>query len=195
VGGGAGQVPYQSSSGATAFLAAGAAEQVLTSGGAAPPVWRDNRPLTAASINTTLSSFFDFIGIPSWVRRIHVTFNGISTNGSSGYLVQIGSGSVDTAGYVGAATNGNGGAATTSSTAGFYFNRAAIAAATFSGHLTLTLAGSNVWVGSGVGFDTGPSFNVSAANKTLSGALDRLRLTTVNGTDTFDAGSINIMYE
>jgi hypothetical protein len=36
---------------------------------------------------------------------------------------------------------------------------------------------------------------VSAANKTLSGALDRLRLTTVNGTDTFDAGSINIMYE
>ena len=29
----------------------------------------------------------------------------------------------------------------------------------------------------------------------LSGTLDRIRLTTVNGTDTFDAGSVNIMYE
>ena len=29
----------------------------------------------------------------------------------------------------------------------------------------------------------------------LAGALDRVRITTVNGTDTFDAGSINILYE
>jgi hypothetical protein len=29
----------------------------------------------------------------------------------------------------------------------------------------------------------------------LSGTLDRIRLTTVNGSDTFDAGSINIIYE
>jgi hypothetical protein len=29
----------------------------------------------------------------------------------------------------------------------------------------------------------------------LGGALDRVRITTVNGTDTFDAGSINILYE
>ena len=32
-------------------------------------------------------------------------------------------------------------------------------------------------------------------NVTLGGALDRIRVTTVNGTDLFDAGSINIMYE
>jgi hypothetical protein len=30
---------------------------------------------------------------------------------------------------------------------------------------------------------------------TLSGTLDRVRITTVNGTDTFDAGTINILYE
>jgi hypothetical protein len=30
---------------------------------------------------------------------------------------------------------------------------------------------------------------------TLSGTLDRVRITTVSGTDTFDAGSINILYE
>jgi hypothetical protein len=35
----------------------------------------------------------------------------------------------------------------------------------------------------------------SAGTKTLSGTLDRVRITTANGTDTFDAGSINILYE
>jgi len=30
---------------------------------------------------------------------------------------------------------------------------------------------------------------------TLSGALDRIRITTVNGTDTFDNGTVNILYE
>jgi hypothetical protein len=39
------------------------------------------------------------------------------------------------------------------------------------------------------------SVNFSAGSKTLSGTLDRVRITTVNGTDTFDAGSINILYE
>jgi hypothetical protein len=29
----------------------------------------------------------------------------------------------------------------------------------------------------------------------LSGALDRVRITTVGSTNTFDAGSVNIMYE
>jgi hypothetical protein len=29
----------------------------------------------------------------------------------------------------------------------------------------------------------------------LGGVLDRVRLTTVNGTDTFDAGTVNILYE
>ncbi len=35
----------------------------------------------------------------------------------------------------------------------------------------------------------------SAGSITLGGTLDRVRITTVNGTDTFDAGSINILYE
>jgi hypothetical protein len=34
-----------------------------------------------------------------------------------------------------------------------------------------------------------------AGSVTLSATLDRIRITTVNGTDTFDAGSINIAYE
>ena len=35
----------------------------------------------------------------------------------------------------------------------------------------------------------------SASTVTLSATLDSVRITTVNGTDTFDAGSINILYE
>ena len=38
-------------------------------------------------------------------------------------------------------------------------------------------------------------WTICAGRVTLSGALDRVRVTTVNGTDTFDAGSINILYE
>ena len=34
-----------------------------------------------------------------------------------------------------------------------------------------------------------------AGNVTLSGALDRIRLTTANGTDVFDGGSANIIYD
>ena len=45
----------------------------------------------------------------------------------------------------------------------------------------------------------GRSDNVVAVGifgqKALSDVLDRVRITTVNGTDTFDAGSINILYE
>jgi hypothetical protein len=37
--------------------------------------------------------------------------------------------------------------------------------------------------------------NVVSGSKTLAGTLDRIRITTVNGTDTFDAGQINILYE
>lgn len=50
----------------------------------------------------------------------------------------------------------------------------------YSGNLALTNLVSNIMIG---------------GTKTLSGALDRIRITTVNGTDTFDAGTINIMYE
>ena len=43
-----------------------------------------------------------------------------------------------------------------------------------------------------------PSYTVGncvAGGKALSGTLDRVRITTVNGSDTFDAGTINILYE
>jgi hypothetical protein len=56
--------------------------------------------------------------------------------------------------------------------------------------------GSNLWSASGCLGATGINYSfVTGGVKTLSGTLDRLRITTVNGTDTFDAGSINILIE
>jgi hypothetical protein len=134
----------------------------------------------------------DFTGIPSYVKRITVMLNGVSGSATSNFLVQIGSGSIQNTGYVSSASAGTG----VTSTAGFIITQSVTAATNQSGLITLVTLGSNVWVGNGVlAFSNASVGNTSGGNVTLGGTLDRLRITTVNGTDTFDAGSINIMYE
>jgi len=52
------------------------------------------------------------------------------------------------------------------------------------------------WISSSILASSGTArINIAAGSKSLSAALDRVRITTVNGTDTFDAGAINILYE
>lgn len=135
----------------------------------------------------------DFTSIPSWVKRVTVMLSGISTNGTSLFLVQLGdSGGVETTGYASGAGSRSG---ETSSTAGFVLNAAGVAAMTFSGSVQISTLGSNLWVTSGVLSRSDGFANGFGGNKTLSDTLDRVRITTVNGTDTFDAGTINIIYE
>jgi hypothetical protein len=143
------------------------------------------------------NTFFDFTGIPSTAKRITVSFGNVSTNGTWGLTVQVGAGSIDTAGYSSSASNGNGGVSTGTITNGFLLMRTTSAGAAVSGHLTLTHLGGNYWVASGVAFDpiAGPTYGHGAGAKILSGSLDRLRITTVNGTDQFDSGTVNIMWE
>jgi hypothetical protein len=70
------------------------------------------------------------------------------------------------------------------------------AASTYSGSLTITNLSSNIWAFSGNLSVTSLLYLVSSAGvKDLAATLDRVRLTTVNGTDAFDAGSINILFE
>jgi hypothetical protein len=147
---------------------------------------------------STSGTSIDFTGIPSWVKRITVMFSGVSTNGTSPYLIQIGgSGGFEASSYAAGASTiqGTNATAVTSSTSGFILQTAAVAASTYSGTVVLTNVSSNTWVTTGA---------ISAANglglfsngtKATSTALDRVRITTVNGTDTFDAGTINILYE
>jgi hypothetical protein len=153
---------------------------------------------SGTAVASTSGTSIDFTGIPSWVKRITVMLSQVSTNGTSIPQIQIGSGSVDTTGYLsgGAFVTTAAGVAATTATSGFiiYSNSAG---ASLQGSIVLSLLGSNIWVAQGVVFQATSTANVAqtAGTKTLSGALDRVRITTVNGTDTFDAGSINILYE
>jgi hypothetical protein len=144
---------------------------------------------------STSGTSIDFTGIPSWVKRVTVMFNGVSTNGTNNLLLQIGAGSVTTSGYAGSA------AYLLSTPSGSLFtNGFGISSSSpsnvISGQVLLSTLGSNVWVCSyTLGATNGAQILFGGGNITLSGALDRARITTVGGTDTFDAGSINIMYE
>jgi len=151
--------------------------------------------VSGTAVASTSGTSIDFTGIPSWVKRITVMFSGVSGSGTSNFLIQIGAGSVTTSGYTSQAwgsTNSSG-----VITSGFVLQNGNAASSSFSGHAVITLVGSNIWVESGnLGFVVGSNYGyTSAGNITLGGTLDRVRITTVNGTDTFDAGSINILYE
>jgi hypothetical protein len=147
---------------------------------------------------TTSGTFKDFTGIPSWVKRITVMFNGVSTNGTSAVQVQIGSGSVTTSGYAGAgvyagATNSTLGA---NSGTGLLIEPDTGSTVVRYGWAILTTLGSNIWVmGSQVNRSDSAYGQIGGGGITLGGTLDRVRVTTVGGVNTFDAGSINILYE
>jgi hypothetical protein len=151
---------------------------------------------TAQTAPFSTNTRADFSSIPSWVKRITVMLQNVSTSGTSGLLVQIGAGSIDTSGYLSASFQTSS-STQLLSTAGFaIFNNNSND--NTSGPLVLTLFGSNIWQASGVLFkDSSTDYlTITGGTRTLSGTLDRVRVTTVNGTDTFDTGSIiNIMWE
>ncbi len=148
---------------------------------------------------STSGTSIDFTGIPSWVKRITVMLGNVSLSGSSNILIQIGSGSVTSSGYTSASTiaGSTNNAAGLSSTAGYIVAIGSGAVNIYSGIATISLLSGTTWIKAGSGALTNNTFGACGGglSPTLSGALDRVRITTVNGTDTFDAGSINIMYE
>ena len=152
---------------------------------------------SGTAVASTSGTSIDFTGIPSYVKRITVMFSGVSTNGTSNYLVQLGTSSgPTTSGYVGSASVVTTGVATSNITTGFGVYNNLGAATVISGALTITTLGSNAWVAFGVSaINTAIGTMPTGGSVTLGGTLDRVRITTVNGTDTFDAGTINILYE
>lgn len=153
-------------------------------------------PLVSGTAVTASGTSVDFTGIPSTAKRITVMLAGISSNSTSPIQVQLGTSSgVETTGYLTSIWQANTNNANI--TTGFATSVSpSLAAAVLSGHLVFTLVGSNIWVGSGViGRTDNTDSRITGGNKTLAGTLDRVRITTVNGTDTFDAGTINIMWE
>lgn len=149
--------------------------------------------VSGTAVASTSGTSIDFTGIPSWVRRITVMFSGVSTNGSSNMQIQIGSGSFTTSGYGSSVTAA---ASSTSVTTGFGITFTNAATDISHGICIITNLTGNTWCESSViGVPTGVRTNIGAGSIALGGTLDRVRITTVNGTDTFDAGTINILYE
>ena len=148
--------------------------------------------VSGTTVATTSGTSVDITGIPSWVKRVTVMMNGVSTNGTSNYLIQIGSGSVTTTGYTSTSQQGG---TSASSTAGFIVTQGTAAARFNYGLTTISALGSFTYIASGTLADYTAACTASGGGVTLAGVLDRVRITTVNGTDTFDAGSINILYE
>lgn len=141
----------------------------------------------------------DFIGIPSWAKRITVIYRSLSTTGSSPIVVRLGSGGVTASGYAGAGADMGSGVVPSVSgeTTGFRLQAANSAAVTLRGVLSLCRQAGNVWVATGTSSRDPGANNAgfSAGDVALAGPLDRIRITTVGGTDTFDDGTINISWE
>ena len=144
---------------------------------------------------TTSGTSKDFTGIPAWAERITVMFQGVSTNSSSLWLLQLGTSSgVTITGYLGRVRDL--GSVTSAYSAGFTLLTDSSNGAILHGVIQVVTLGSNNFAMSGIlSRSDGANQYISGGSIALGGVLDRVRLTTVNGTDVFDAGSVNIMYE
>jgi hypothetical protein len=186
-----------SGSGATAVTVDGSGNMVVTgtltaSGGVSGGI------RSGTAVASTSGTSIDFTSLPTGIKRITVMFDAVSTSGTSNWLIQLGdSGGVENTGYLsvgtflGAATGG------TSYTAGFGLpigNATHVA----QGLIILSNLNGNGWTANGslAGSGTAAGFIYSTSGaKTLSATIDRVRITTAGGTDTFDTGTINILFE
>jgi len=152
---------------------------------------------SGTSVASTSGTAIDFTGLPTGVKRITVMFNGVSTSGTSSFLIKLGdSGGIENTGYNSVGNNfSSTGQFGATSTSGLILGGGIVAAHSYGGIASITNLNSNIWAFSGnFGGSSGEQV-LGCGNKTLSDTLDRVRITTVNGTDTFDAGSINILWE
>ena len=190
---------------ATTTLVGTDATQTLTNKTLTSPTI-DGTPVMGASVITrgtavasTSGTSIDFTSIPSWVKRITVMFTGVSTSGTSNIQVQLGTGGTPTyttTGYsaVGMGFGGTTGG-TTAYTAGFGYSDGNVATNTAGGQYVFSNLTGNTWTCSVSMWRNSNAIGLGAGSIALAAALTAVRITTVNGTDTFDAGSINILYE
>jgi len=151
-------------------------------------------------IASTSGTSITFTGIPAGTKRVMISFVGVSTNGTSAIMVQIGdSGGIEDATYTSTIVTLTNAAAvaTVSGTTGFLAAAPSAGTNAFSGIVTLILEDSSdfTWVATAVGKSTTLVMQLGAGDKALSAELTQVRITMFNGSDTFDAGEINISFE
>jgi hypothetical protein len=190
------------------FVSPGTSGNVLTSNGT---TWASaaGPGITAGTYTLLNNTVVDFTGIPSTVKRITIMIEAMSTNGTSVPLIRVGAGGIlsSTGNYPNSqiaipsgATPGG-----TANSTGFPMNNSSAATNALTGTAVITrLLGAGgaykytytaMWAtvdGSGVGTRT---MLCAGSVDTASSPIDTIRLTTVNGSDTFDNGYANILYE
>jgi hypothetical protein len=162
-------------------------------------LWADlttSRVKLQGGVNPT-GTFQDFTGIPSWVNRVTVQGNNLSTSGTARLLFRIGDGAPATSGYLGATTQIDGATpVTVNTTIGMFLTENNTAAMRLRFKVTIERRSATIWVITGTGaFSNIASSVMFASEITLAGALDRVRITTAGGADTFTNGALNISWE
>lgn len=158
--------------------------------------WLSFQPLIRGTSQSPASVACDFTGIPNGTRRITIMLYNISTSGTSNMLVQLGTSSgFVTSGYTSSCNQFSGSPGSSTSSAGFLIQEAVSSSAFTNGQVVLTNIDGNNWVYSSNLSDSQPTNAIGAGRRSLTAVLDRVRITMVNGTDTFQSGSINILYE
>jgi hypothetical protein len=153
--------------------------------------------LVSGTAQTASGSSVDFTGLPAGVRRITVTMTDISFAASGVAKLRLGtSGGLVASGYVSSSTvlSTTPTIAISSVTDGIAQFNAGANATVFTGQIVIVNITGNTWqaTGSVVRLNDNSSSLINGYIA-LGGTLDRLSL--VATTSTFDAGTINILYE
>jgi hypothetical protein len=146
----------------------------------------------------TTNTSLDFTDLPSWVKRITVMLSGVSSNGTSLFQIQLGdAGGIETTSYVSlrASIDGTNTTAIGTATSGFVLRSSIVAAQAYTGQAFISNLTGNSWVCSAFVSGDNGVLTTQNGSKTLSDVLTQVRITTVGGTETFDAGTVNILYE
>lgn len=155
--------------------------------------------LVLVTAKTASASTVDFTGIPSWVKRITISWDNLSSDGTSNYVLRLGdAGGIENTGYSAVVTSMNTAAAGNANvnTTGVLFAVPAAATDSFYGQITIVKLTGNTYSISGNCYGdrgTDAGFSISGT-KTLSATLDRVQLTSLTP-NTFDSGTVNIIYE
>lgn len=186
--------------GLSGTIQVGGVDKVVIGADGITPASLAQKLTSGTAVATTSGTSVDFTGIPSWAKRITVLMSGVSTNGASLLQAQIGDvGGIENTGYLGSGSYMVSGVGTVALTSGLNLTGAlGVSTAVHHGKFVFELvdAATNTWVGSSIitRSDAASAF-IATCSKSLSATLDRVRLATINGTDTFDAGSVNVLYE
>jgi hypothetical protein len=159
----------------------------------------DSTLVIATAQASTSGTSINFTGLPATVKRFTVMFNNVSTNGTSNLIVQLGdAGGIEATGYTGGVTRiGTTTTPVENNSTGFYFTESVAASGQVIASVIFSRIDTNVWIASGTSMSTtgGNTSTVITGAKTLSDTLTQIRVTTFGGVNTFDAGTVNIMYE